>query len=192
MLAEEVDAVIGVDTHRDTHTAALVHPTGARIASTVISTDPAGFAQLLDFALVHAPGPRLVWAVEGSRSYGIGLVRFLQRHGQRVVEVDHPQRPARRRGKSDQLDAVQAAREALARTVQGNPRADGPREGLRVLLARDTAVSARTAAINTLKALILTAPDGLRSRLRGSPRWPRPAAAPPCAAAAGETGRRTP
>ena len=121
MLAEEIDAVIGVDTHRDTDTAALVRPTGASIASTVISTDPAGFARLLDFAIVNAPGPRLVWAVEGSRSYGIGLVRFLQRHGQRVVEVDHPKRPARRRGKSDQLDAVQAAREALARTVQSNP-----------------------------------------------------------------------
>jgi transposase len=188
MLAEEVDAVIGVDTHRDTHTAALVRPTGASTASTVISTDPAGFAQLLDFAIVNAPGPRLVWAVEGSRSYGIGLVRFLQRHGQRVVEVDHPKRPARRRGKSDQLDAVQAAREALARTVQSNPRADGPREGLRVLLlARDTAVSARTAAINTLKALILTAPDELRSRLRGQPAL---AQARRCAAMRG-SGRRS-
>ena len=127
MLAEEVDAVIGVDTHRDTHTAALVRPTGASIAATVISTDPAGFAHLLDFAIAHAPGPRLVWAVEGSRSYGLGLVRFLQRHGQRVVEVDHPRRPARRRGKSDQLDAVQAAREALARTAQSNPRRRPPR-----------------------------------------------------------------
>jgi transposase len=170
MLATEVDAVIGVDTHRDTHTAALVHPTGASIATTVISTDPAGFHQLLDFVTVHAPGPRLVWAIEGTRSYGVGLVRFLQRHGQSVVEIDHPKRRARRRGKSDQLDAVGAAREALARSAQSHPRADGPREGLRVLLlARDTAVSARTAAINTLKALILTAPDELRSQLRGRP-----------------------
>ena len=59
MLADEVDAVIGVDTHRDTHTAALVRPTGAILASTVLSTDPSGFAQLLDFVLAQAPGPRL-------------------------------------------------------------------------------------------------------------------------------------
>ena len=188
-LAGAIDGVIGVDTHRDTQTAALVRPTGASIGSTVISTDPAGFAQLLNFVLVHAPGPRLVWAVEGSRSYGLGLVRFLQRHDQRVVEVDHPRRPARRRGKSDQLDAVQAAREALARTSQSDPRADGPREGLRVLLlARDTAVSARTAAINTLKALILTAPDELRSQLRGQSAL---AQARRCAAMRG-SGRRSP
>ncbi|MEX5721004.1 IS110 family transposase [Geodermatophilus maliterrae] len=122
MLAEEVDAVIGVDTHRDTHTAALLRPTGANIAATVISTDPAGFEQLLNFVLAHAPGPRLAWAVEGTRSYGVGLVRFLQRHGQRVIEVDHPKRPARRRGKSDRLDAVQAAREALARDTEHPPR----------------------------------------------------------------------
>lgn len=183
MLADQVDAVIGVDTHRDTHTAAVVRPTGAVIACTVFTTDVEGFQELLEFVEVNAPAGRLVWAVEGTRSYGVGLVRFLHRHGQQVVEVDHPKRPARRGGKSDERDAVQAAREALSRDMQSAPRADGPREGLRVLLlARDSAVAARTAAINTLKALILTAPDELRSTLRGRSAI-APSTAPPCAPA---------
>ena len=141
MLADNVDAVIGVDTHRDTHTAALLHRTGAIINTTVITSDSAGFAQLLDFVTARAPGDRLVWAVEGTRSYGVGLLRFLQSHGQAVVEIDSPKRPARRRGKSDERDAVQAAREALARDLQTAPRADGRREGLRVLLLAVTARS---------------------------------------------------
>jgi transposase len=102
-----------------------------------------------------------VWAVEGTRSYGVGLTRFLHPHGQVVVEVDHPKRPTRRRaGKSDASDAVRAAREVLARDHQAIPRQDGDREGVRVLLvARASAVTSRTAAINSLKALVLTAPE---------------------------------
>jgi len=170
MVTEQLDAVIGVDTHRDTHTAALLRPTGAVVAATVIDTTRSGYQALLDFVLAHAPGPRLLWAVEGTRSYGIGLSRFLHTHGQLVVEVDHPRRPARRRGKSDTLDAIAAAREALARTHQTIPRTDGDREGLRVLLvARQGAVTSRTAAINSLKALVLTAPDPVREQLRGKP-----------------------
>jgi transposase len=81
MVTEQLDAVIGVDTHRDTHTAALLRPTGAVVAATVIDTTGSGYQALLDFVLAHAPGPRLLWAVEGTRSYGIGLVRFLHTHG---------------------------------------------------------------------------------------------------------------
>jgi transposase len=88
------------------------------VAATVINTTGSGYQALLDFALAHAPGPRLLWAVEGTRSYGIGLVRFLHTHGQLVVEVDHPRRPARRGGKSDTLDAIGAAREVLARPTR--------------------------------------------------------------------------
>jgi transposase len=75
MLADNVDAVIGVDTHRDTHTAAIVRPTGAVITSTVVTTDLLGFQDLLDFVEANAPAGRLVWAVEGTRSYGVGLGR---------------------------------------------------------------------------------------------------------------------
>lgn len=70
-------------------------------------------------------------------------------------------------GKSDPKDAVHAARAALAASHHAQPRADGPREALRMLGVRAAAVTARTDAINELKALILQAPDTLRDRLRG-------------------------
>ncbi|MBK6441409.1 MAG: hypothetical protein IPF90_04510 [Actinomycetales bacterium] len=84
-----------------------------------------------DFADRHAPG---VWAIEGTGSYGSGLTTALLEHGQWVVEIDRPTRPARRdRAKSDDLDAVRAAREALGRDHLALPRARGDREALRVL-----------------------------------------------------------
>lgn len=169
MLAEQVDAVIGVDTHRDTHSACLVNPVGGELATAAISADAEGYAQLLAWAVTHAPGPRVVWAIEGTRSHGAGLTRALRGAGQRVVESDRPKRASRRPGgKSDPIDARRAAREALGRQRQAQPRADGPREATRMLLVtRESAVLARTAAVNQLKALVLTAPETLRQRLRG-------------------------
>jgi transposase len=112
------------------------------------------------------PGRRY-WAVEGAGSYGAGLTRLLVDRGEWVVEVDRPKRPARRGGKSDALDAVRAAREALAQERLAAPRRRGDREALRVLLAtRQGAVAARTGAINQLKALIVGAPEELRAELR--------------------------
>jgi transposase len=107
--------------------------------------------------------------VEGAGSYGAGLTRFLQARGERVVEVGRPKRPARRTGaKSDALDAVRAAREALACEHLVTPRRRGDREALRVLLAtRHSACRAKVAAINQLKALIVGAPEELRAELRG-------------------------
>lgn len=85
-----------------------------------------------------------------------------------MIEIDRPARPARRNGaKTDELDAVRAAREALARPHLAEPRAAGYREALRVLLAtRQAAVQATTGAISALHALIVAAPDDVRSRLR--------------------------
>jgi transposase len=110
-----------------------------------------------------------VWAVEGSGSYGAGLVVFLDRRGERVVEIG---RRVRRNGavraKSDPLDAIEAAREALAQPRHAAPRAPGEREALRILVnTREGAVLARTAAINQLRALIVAAPEPLRASLRG-------------------------
>jgi transposase len=109
-----------------------------------------------------------VWAVEGTGSFGAGLTCLLVDHGEWVVEVDRPKRPARRNGaKSDVLDAARAAREVLAREHLAQPRARGDREALRVLLAtRRCVVDARTKSINQLKALIVSAPPALRERLR--------------------------
>jgi transposase len=168
MLAEQVDGVIGVDTHRDTLTAAAVTRLGGVLAQTTISADAAGYRQLLDFAHAHLPGRRC-WAVEGTGSYGAGLAEFVQQHGEWVVEVGRPKRPASRSGaKSDALDAVRAAREALGQDHLAAPRRGGERAALRVLLTtRRCATTARVATIGQLKALIVSAPEELRAELRG-------------------------
>lgn len=86
MLAEQVDGVIGVDTHRDTLAAAAVSPIGAVLASTDSPANARGYQQLLDFARQHIPGRRC-WALEGTGSYGAGLAAFLDAAGESVVEV---------------------------------------------------------------------------------------------------------
>lgn len=168
MLEGQVQFVIGVDTHRDTHTAAVCDPAGAALTHATVATSTAGHRQLLGWAKRQASGAR-VWAVEGTGSFGAGLTSLLVDHGELVVEVDRPKRPARRNGaKSDTLDATRAAREVLAREHLAQPRARGEREAMRVLLAtRRCVVDARTKSINQLKALIVSAPPALRERLRG-------------------------
>ena len=86
MLAELVDGVIGVDTHRDTLAAAAVTSLGGVLAQTTTSADAAGYQQLLGFAHRHLPGRRC-WAVEGAGSFGAGLTAVLQQRGEWVVEV---------------------------------------------------------------------------------------------------------
>jgi transposase len=107
--------------------------------------------------------------VEGAGSYGAGLTVFLRAHGEQVVEVGRPRRPPRRTGaKTDALDAIRAAREALAQDHLLVPRRRGDREALRVLLAtRHSACIAKVCAINQLKALIVGAPEELRVEPRG-------------------------
>jgi transposase len=85
----------GVDTHRDTLAAAAADPVGGVLGQTAVSADAAGYQRLLAFAQVWVPGRRC-WAVEGAGSYGAGLATFLQAHGERVVEIARPKRPARR------------------------------------------------------------------------------------------------
>jgi hypothetical protein len=81
MLAELVDAVVGVDTHRDTHEAEIAHPTGMPIATCQVSNDSTGYAELLAWIVDHAPGPRLVVSIEGTRSYGLPLARAVTSAG---------------------------------------------------------------------------------------------------------------
>jgi transposase len=114
MLADEVDVVIGVDAHKHTHTAVAASSTGGSLGEITVSTDVRGYRRLLAFAM-RWPGPR-AWAIEGAGGYGVGLYRFLADRGERVVELDRPGRPPRRGGaKSDPIDALRAAREALSR-----------------------------------------------------------------------------
>jgi transposase len=167
MLADSVEVVIGVDTHKHTHTAAVVAATtGAMIAQATVPATPAGYQQLLDLADQHHR--QRVWAIESTGGYGAGLTRFLHANHQQVVELDRPKRAARRHGaKSDPLDATRAAREALGRDQLAQPRATGPRAALSVrLAARRSAVQAAGDAQRQLHALVIAAPDVLRERLR--------------------------
>lgn len=110
--------------------------------------------------------------VEGTGSYGKGVARLLREQGVRVVEVNRPDRKTRRRkGKSDPIDAIAAARAVLSGDAEVIPKTgDGAVEGIRALrVARNGAVKARTATINELKALVTTAPARLRQALRGKP-----------------------
>ena len=169
MLAESLDVVVGVDTHRDRHRLAFVEAsTGALLAQTDLPASRAGYRQAL--ALAVRAGRRRAWALEGTGAYGAGLARFLSSRGERVLEVERPSRARGRDGrlKDDGLDAVRGARTLLASEAAAEPRAAGEREALRCLLvAREAAVEERRAGLNQLRALVLTAPERLRLRLHG-------------------------
>jgi transposase len=169
MLAELVDHVIGIDPDRDRVTAVIVDTaTRAEVAPVVFATTPAGYAALIEWAdELSAPDGR-VWSIEGAGSYGAGLCATLQGRGEWVIEFDHPQsRSAKDGAKTDGLDAARAAREVLGRRSFAEPRAGGTRDAIRALsVTRRGAVDARVAAINELKALLVTAPIALREQLR--------------------------
>lgn len=165
MLTEHLDAVIGVDTHKHTHTAAAVSSTGIVLGHLTVATGPKGYRQVLAFGRRHGAA---LWAVEGTGSFGAGLTTLLLSNRERVVEVERPQRVARRAGvKNDDVDAVRAARQALAGVGISEPRRRGEREAIRVLLTtRAQAIEFRTRAIAALHALVVSAPDTVRERLR--------------------------
>ncbi len=167
MLADQLDYVIGVDPHRDTHALAIVDVcAGGVVLETSISASSSGYASALDLAKLHAPGRR-AFAIEGTGSFGAGLTRFLSGEGERVLEVGRLRRERRSGGKTDALDAVRAARSVLAQTQPAEPRAGGEREALRALMAaREGAVNARRAGLCQLRDLLITTPEPLRSELR--------------------------
>ena len=157
----------GVDTHKDVHVAAALDRIGGLLGTRSFPTTPAGYQQLLGW--LQAFGPIVQVGVEGTSSYGAGLTRTLQHAGVTVVEVDRPNRQKRRRvGKSDTLDAIAAARAALAGEALGSPKSkNGNVEGIRLLgVARVSAVKSRTQTLNQIRSLISTAPSELREQLR--------------------------
>jgi transposase len=171
MLADELDYVVGVDTHRDRHTLAVVAaPSGGVVAQRSVRTNARGYAEAVRFAEKHAPGARL-WAVEGAGHYGAGLARYLSGRGETVIESSRGSRDERRlRGKDDPLDAVRAARPALASERPAVPRMGRRREALRLLLvARRGAIDARRRALVQLRSVIVTAPDRVRADLETLP-----------------------
>jgi transposase len=170
MLAEVADAVIGIDTHRDTHEVEIADVAGKPLAAMRIGNDSAGFARLLAAIAEAAPGPRVAVSIEGSRSYGIGLARALATAGLWVIECEQPSRAQRRgKGKSDPIDAHLAVLAALRLDTSRVPvpRADGDREALRILLvARQEITAATTAQASRLRALLLAGDDTDRQAAR--------------------------
>lgn len=167
-LREVVDVVIGVDTHVHTHAAAIIDArTGGVLGERTVEATADGYAELVAFADAHAA--LRAWAIEGTGSHGAGLTRHLQRGGEVVIELDRPVRAKRRHGaKSDPLDAIRAAREALARPRLGSPRNGGDRQALAVLLSvRRSAVEAASDAQRQVHSLLIAAPEPLRARFRG-------------------------
>lgn len=156
---------IGIDTHRDEHVAVALDRFGGALGSISVSTDAQGYLSLWRFA--HELGEP-AFAIEGAGSYGAGLARFLTAAGGAVHECERPRRASRRNGKSDLIDATLAAGLLLSGTPLARLRGGGRREDLRLLLLeRRGAVRAQTAALNQLQAVVVTAPDALRARLRG-------------------------
>lgn len=160
--------VIGVDTHKHIHVAAVMDSIGGILATVTIATDTGGFRQLLDWA--SGFGQIIAFGIEGTGSYGVGLTSYVRRHGYKVIEVSRPDRRLRRlNGKSDTLDAENAARAVLAGFATAVPKsADGAVEMIRQLkVAHDTAVKGRAATMVTLKAMLIHAPENMRRDMAG-------------------------
>ena len=165
---EDAQITGGVDTHADVHVAAAIDRVGRELGHAEFPTTPDGYVQLLVW--LDSFGELVSVGVEGTGMYGAGLTRVLQTAGVTVVEVDRPDRKTRRfQGKSDPIDAYAAARAALSGRASGTPKTrTGTVEMIRMLrVARSGAVKAKVIAWNELKALIKTAPEPLRERVRG-------------------------
>ena len=156
----------GVDTHAATHHAAAIDTRGRLLGIAAFPATNAGYTRLTRWLRSH--GHVRSVGVEGTGAYGAGLARHLRRERVTVIEVPRPDRRLRRNhGKSDPIDAEVAARAVLAGTARVIPkRADGPVEAIRALrVARLGALKAKTAATNTLRSIIITAPEALRAQL---------------------------
>ena len=159
--------VAGVDTHADTHYAAMISATGEHLAAAQFPATDTGYRALARF--ITCQGALLRVGVEGTNSYGAGLARHLRVANIEVVEVIRPARQVRRmRGKSDEIDAYAAAHIALANNDAVTPKtAVGPVEAIRVThAARRSAVKARTETIQQIKSLLVTAPEPIRAEYR--------------------------
>jgi transposase len=158
----------GVDTHLDVHVAAALDTNGGVLGVESFPTTGVGFADLHAWLCSFGPLGRV--GVEGTGAYGVGLARYLRGAGVAVLEVSRPNRQVRRQhGKSDTVDAIEAARAALSGRAHGVAKtADGNVEAIRVLLvAFRSGRDARIMCLNQLRHLGFCAPDDLRERFRG-------------------------
>lgn len=170
MTDHAAEVIGGVDTHGDTHHAAVIDTLGRHLADKEFETNGAGYRRLTGWLRSH--GTVLAVGIEGTGAYGAELARTLTQAGLRIVEVDRPDRKARRRhGKSDPIDAYAAATAVTSGRATGTPKTRGGIvEAIRALrVPHRSAVKARTQALNQARQLLVTAPEALRAALRDRP-----------------------
>lgn len=163
---KENEVILGVDTHLDTHVAAVIGHAGKLLGTLATPTNATGYLKLLAWA--RSLGCVRRAGVEGTGTYGAGLARVLREQGIEVLEVNRPDRSKRRlKGKSDPTDAENAARSVLSGEATAIPKSQsGAAEAMRtVSVARRSAVKAKTQAINQLRAILVSAPQDIRERL---------------------------
>lgn len=167
----EVDgapAYAGVDTHKDTHTLALLDALGRELGTWRFPATPEGYGELVR----RIGDPSVPVAVEGTCSYGAGLCAALRAAGHEVLEALRPRRERRRRGKSDPIDALAAARDLAAGRCLAAKDLSGAAGELRwLMVAREQAVRHMTALSNCVDQMITTGPEAIRRA------WPRGGAA---------------
>ena len=167
MAKQPLKVIAGIDTHTDTHHVAVISENGEHLADKEFLAVGSGYRKIIDF--ITSFGTIVAVGVEDTGSYGAELARVLTREGMPVLEVMRPNRQSRRlHGKSDPLDAYQAAEAALAGSRTSIPKArNGVVEALRVLRAeRSTAMRARVAVMTQIKSILVSAPETLRARYR--------------------------
>jgi transposase len=168
MPAPENPVTVGVDTHLDTHVAAVIDQAGRLCGTQAFPASTRGYVALVTWAEGFGAVERI--GVEGTGTYGAGLARFVRAYGLQVVEVNRPDRSTRRRqGKSDPIDAQAAARATLAGVATTTPKTrEGQVEMIRVLrVARRGALKARVAAAEQLHGVLYSAREELRQPLLG-------------------------
>jgi transposase len=166
-MGDQTTVILGVDTHADVHVAAVLDQAGRLLDTRSFPTTTRGYAQLATWAESFGSVDKV--GMEGTGSYGSGLLRFLAEYGVTVIEVDRPDRSTRRRnGKSDIIDAEAAARAVLSGRASGTPKSrDAQVEMIRALrVARRGAMKARIQAGGQIDALIVSAPQPVRQSLR--------------------------
>jgi hypothetical protein len=162
------EVVGGVDSHADTLHVAAVTDRGGHLDDAQFPTTAAGYAAAIAFLRAH--GRVAAIGVEGTSSYGSGFTRAARQAGLTVIEVNRPDRAERRRiGKSDPIDAYAAARAVVSGRATSAPK-DEAIAGIRALqTAARSAVKARTATLNQITHLLVTAPDAIRAKYPALP-----------------------
>ncbi|TQJ39374.1 transposase [Arthrobacter sp. SLBN-112] len=177
VVAQSYDFVVGIDTHSRTHTLAIISTlTGAEIANDTFPSTNTGMNRALRWISRRSTGDnsRVLLSMEGTGSYGAKFRQLATESDYRVIEAPFPERRVgRKRGKSDSIDAARAARAVLGIETDElrEPRAGQHHMALRVLtVARTSMVRERTAAINSLIALLRVVDLGIDLRKSLNPK----------------------